>query len=111
VREGSADLIAIKSNESIDALSAIVSAAIGIELHPRESSYWGDPYYSGWPDSEVMLTANLDPTFQQGDSPQERWFSSSSRDAPYLLWELPDRHAALVALSHAGLAVELAQRD
>ena len=80
-----------------------VAAALGVALVPRESSYWGDPYYSGWPKSEIKLTENLDPMFRQGDPPEERWFCSEARDASYLIWETQGNEAVLAALQDARL--------
>ena len=100
------DLIAIWSPEPIEMVAEKVAAALGVALVPRESSYWGDPYYSGWPKSEIKLTENLDPMFRQGDPPEERWFCSEARDASYLIWETQGNEAVLAALRDAGLSVD-----
>ena len=104
------DLVAIKSSESIEAVAARVSTALGVALRPRESSYLGDPYFSGWPESDIKVTANLDPMFREGDPAGERWFSSSASDAAYLVWETVDPVQAATTLRAAGLDAAPASR-
>jgi hypothetical protein len=102
-----AHLIAIRTGEPIEAVAAKVAQALGVSLQPRESSYWGDPYFSGWPESAIKLTANLDPSYQEGDPPDERWFSPSANDAAYLVWDSGDASAAAANLQAAGLNAEV----
>jgi hypothetical protein len=102
-----ADLIAIRSQERIEAVAAKVAEALAVSLEPRESGHWGDPYYSGWPESEIKLTANVDPMYEEGDPPDERWFIASARDATYLVWDTADPAAAAVTLQTAGLDAEV----
>ena len=103
------DLIAIRAQEPIEAIAAKVSEALGVLLKPRDSYHWGS-YYSGWPESPVKLTANLDPVFQEGDPPEERWFSSTAREAGYLVWDTDDPHATAGSLRAAGLDAEIAEQ-
>jgi hypothetical protein len=102
-----ADLIAIRTDEQIDAVAATVGEALGVSLTPHASGHWGDPYYSGWPENEIKLTANLDPMYQEGDPPDERWFSPSARDAAYLVWDAADAPAAAAKLQAARLIAEV----
>ena len=101
------DLIAITTDAPIEAVAATVAAALDLTLLPRESSYWGDPYYSAWPASAVKLTSNRDPMFTEGDPPEDEWFSSAASDAAYLLWDTDDPASALAALSAVGLDAKL----
>ncbi len=75
------ELVGIKSDDSIDVVAGKVSVALGLTLALHDSSYWGDPYFSGWPASDVKLTANRDPMFHDGDPAEERWFSFDGRAA------------------------------
>jgi hypothetical protein len=104
-----ADLVAIRTHEPIEAIVAKVSEGLGVSLTQHESSQWGDPYFSGWPDSEIKLTANLDPMFDEGDPPDERWFSSSAREAAYLVWDTPDPSGAATSLRAMGLDAEVVE--
>jgi hypothetical protein len=66
----SEQLIGIKSEKPIEVVAKKVSEALGVPLLRRDSAYWGDPYYSGWPTSDVKLTENLDPMFREGEPPR-----------------------------------------
>lgn len=105
-----AELVGIRSGEAIETVAARVSDALGAALRPLESSNWGDPYFSGWPESEIKVTTNLDPTFREGDRPDERWFRSSARDAAYLVWETADPAQAAITLRKLGLDAEVVER-
>jgi hypothetical protein len=102
-------LVGIKSDEPIESVAASVSQVLGVTLRPRDSSHWGSPYYTCWPESEIKLTANLDPMFREGDSPDDRWFSSSGRDATYLIWETADARAVVATLRLVGLDAEVVE--
>ena len=101
------EVIAVRATESIEVVAATVAEALGVSLKPHESSYWGDPYYSGFPESEVQVTANLDPMYRDGDPPEERWFKASVRDAAYLVWNAADPPAVAASLQAAGLNAEV----
>ncbi len=94
----------------MEVVAATVSSALGLTLRQRDSSYWGDPYFSGWPESEIKLTSNLDPSFLEGDPPEERWFSASAHGATDLVWEAADPSAAVVALKAVGLDADVVER-
>jgi hypothetical protein len=105
-----ADLVGITSDDPIDSVAAMVSEALGVTLRPRESSYWGDPYYSGWPESAIKLTANLDPMYREGDPVEDRWFSATAPEVVYLLWETDDPPAVAIALGAVGLNAAVVQQ-
>ena len=104
-------LVGIKSDDSIDVVSTKVSDALGVALAPHDSSYWGDLYYRASPASDVKLTTNCDPTFRDGDPPEERWFSFDSRDCEYLLWDVPQEESLFAALRDVGLDVRPVRRS
>jgi hypothetical protein len=96
-------MIAIVDNRSLAELARHVSRTLDVQLHARESSYYGDPYYGGSAGSDLKLTLNEDPQFREGDPPEERRFAPHAPDAPYLLWEAEDEADVVERLRAAGL--------
>jgi len=105
------ELVGIKSDDSIDVVAGKVSVALGLTLAPHDSSYWGDPYFSGWPTSDVKLTANCDLMFHDGDPAEERWFSFDGRDCEYVLWDVPLAESLFAALRNVGLDARPVRRS
>ena len=82
-----ATLVGIISSDPIADVAARVGAALGVELHQRESSFLGDPYYSSPPpDYSLKLTENRDPVYLPGDPPDEIYFAPAAPDCRYVLW-------------------------
>jgi hypothetical protein len=96
-------VIAIVSTESLEEIASHVSEVLGVSLHPRESSYYGDPYYSAWPESELKLTLNRDPQYLPGDPPEERFFLAEAQDAQFVLWEADPEDERVELLRAGGL--------
>ena len=101
--------IVIVADDSPELLATRVSAALGVALHQGESSHYGDPYFSAWPDSELKLTLNCDPLYLHGeDPPEERFFVPTAQDAPFVLWNADPEHEAVARLRTEGLDARLA---
>jgi hypothetical protein len=80
-------LVGIASGDAIDRVAVRVTAALGVPFHARESSYYGDPYYSSpLPESSLKLTENADPQFLPNDPPEDAYFVAKASDCRYILW-------------------------
>ena len=79
--------VAIASRDTIDRVAVQVAAALGVPFHARESSYFGDPYFSSPPPGySLKLTANADPQYLPEDPPDEVYFVAGASDCQYILW-------------------------
>ncbi len=79
--------LGIASTAPLAEIAERIAPILGLSLHARESSYWGEPYFSGpLNGSSVQLIQNCDPMYDEGiDPPDERWFASDAVDCPALL--------------------------
>ena len=100
-------MIAIVADEPMAELAEPIGAVLGVELRPRSSGYYGDPYYSGWPDSDVKLTLNRDPMYRAGDPEEDRFFSAESPDARYVVWEADAESERVAELVAAGVTARV----
>jgi hypothetical protein len=81
-------VIGIPTTTGLAEVAEQVARALGVPFHARESSYWGDPYYSGPLSRGFRLTENLDPMFRAdlGDPPDEEAFFAEAPECRVLLW-------------------------
>lgn len=95
-------MIAIVSDQTLEDLAAVVGQVADVPLRPRESSYYGDPYYSGSPVSDLRLTLNEDPMYRPGDAPEDRIFVNVP-EARFVLWDADPEEEFAKALPARGL--------
>jgi hypothetical protein len=96
-------VIVICDDRSFAEVARDVSSVLGVVLDARESSYWGDPYFSDGSDDGLKLTLNSDPQFRDGDPPEESRFAPQAPEAQYVLWDADSESEVVERLRTAGI--------